>query len=866
MAVDATNQPVWHSADVAEIVVVLDTDLDSGLDDAEALRRLAAHGPNQLVTGERWVRLKRLAAQFQDVLVWLLLVAAAVSGILLDAWVDAAAIAVIVVLNAAIGYAQEAQAQTALERLREMEAPRAVVVRDGMVASLPASDLVPGDVVVVEAGERIPADARVVWDLRLVVNEAPLTGESMPVVKTSDPIDADTLLADRTSMVYSGTTVVAGRGRAVVTATGMSTEVGRIAGLFSDEEPETPLQVELARIGKRLALLATGAAVVIFAAGLARSFPVERMTLTAVAVAVAAIPEGLPAVITISLAGGLQRMARRNAVVRRLPAVETLGVVDVICTDKTGTLTAPELEVGEWWSATGNVSHPDDPTGWLSKIAGLCNDAVRSTDGWSGDPTETALLHALEADGVDLDHLTSRYPRLDEAAFDGRRKRMSTLHATGDGYVLLVKGAPEVLVSLADGGSLPGEEDLRESMLDQVDDMARRGMRTLAFAMRDMDHIPDDPADSESHLRMIGMVGLQERIRPEVPSAVARAMGAGVRTVMVTGDHAATAGAVAEATGIGAAGLIDGAQLSGMSVEELTATVTDHHVYARVDPADKVKIIEAWQAAGAKVAMTGDGVNDAPALHRADIGVAMGSGTDVARESAAMVLTDDNYSTIVDAVAEGRRLFSNLRNVVHYLLSANASEVFFVLVGFLAFGFIGEPLLAIQLLWINLISDALPAISLGMERPTRDLMADPPGRGRDVLSLRNTLELLAQGALLAACAVAVLLVGTYALDLDHSSVQTMVFTTLVFSQLLHAFSIRSRSATATGWVRPGWLMIWSITGSALLQLLVVYTPVGNTLLKTAPIGLEAMAWTAGLSVLSMVLVRLFHRVVTTRDS
>ncbi len=306
MAVDATNQPVWHSADVAEIVVVLDTDLESGLDDAEAVRRLGAHGPNQLVTGERWVRLKRLAAQFQDVLVWMLLVAAAVSGILLGAWVDAAAIAVIVVLNAAIGYAQEAQAQTALERLREMEAPRAVVVRDGMVASLPASDLVPGDVVVVEAGERIPADARVVWDLRLVVNEAPLTGESMPVVKTSDPIDADTLLADRTSMVYSGTTVVAGRGRAVVTATGMSTEVGRIAGLFSDEEPETPLQVELARIGKRLALLATGAAVVIFAAGLARSFPVERMTLTAVAVAVAAIPEGLPAVITISLAGGLQ--------------------------------------------------------------------------------------------------------------------------------------------------------------------------------------------------------------------------------------------------------------------------------------------------------------------------------------------------------------------------------------------------------------------------------------------------------------------------------------------------------------------------------------------------------------------------------
>jgi Ca2+-transporting ATPase len=654
----------------------------------------------------------------------------------------------------------------------------------------------------------------------------------------------------------------------------MSTEMGKIADLFSDSQPRTPLQLELARIGRRLAFVAGGAATLIFGAGIARSFPVETMTLTAVALAVAAIPEGLPAVITVSLAGGLQRMARRNAIVRRLPAVETLGAVDVICTDKTGTLTAPQLEVGEWWHTTGHDDlgrdHGEDGSvNWLPVTAALCNNAFRSTDGWAGDPTEVALLEALEAGGIDIDALASEYQRVDEAGFDERRKRMSTLHPSADAYVLLVKGAPEVLVSRAatmsvNGGVTTIGEPERAKLLERAEQMAERGLRTLAFAMRRLEEQPGDPAEEEKELCLLGMVGLHERIRPEVTTAVSRAARAGVRTVMVTGDHATTAAAIADTVGIGHVGLIEGRQLAKLSSEELQDTITDIRVFARVDPADKVKIIEAWQGTGAKVAMTGDGVNDAPALHRADIGIAMGSGTDVARESAAMVLTDDNYATIVEAIAEGRRLFGALRNVVHYLLSANASEVIFVLVGFLAFGFMGEPLLAVQLLWINLISDAMPAIALGMEGPTRDLMSDPPGVGRDVLSGPNTIVLLTQGVILAAAAVLVLLVGTFVLDLDHSSVQTMVFSTLVFSQLLHALSIRARAGTSGR--RPGPLMMGAVLGSAVLHMVVVYTEPGNTFFRTLPLDFVAMGWTIGASVLSMVLVRLFNRVVDRRKT
>lgn len=854
----------WHAMSVEDVVQALSTDVGDGLDPNEASQRLERHGPNRISEPPRWTRLKRLLSQFNDVLIWLLLVAAFVSGAVLGSWIDAGAIAAIVALNAAIGYAQEAKADTALKSLKELEAPTATVLRGGEVSTIDARELVPGDVIMVEAGNQVPADARVVSAMRLVANEAPLTGESIPVTKSPDPTEPETGIGDRSSMLLSSTTVVAGRGQAVVTGTGTDTEMGRIAALFSGEQPTTPLQRELARVGRRLGLVAVVAAILIFGAGLARSFPIETMALTAVALAVAAIPEGLPAVVTVSLAGGLQRMARRHAIVRRLPAVETLGAVNVICTDKTGTLTANELKVGEVVLADGRTglelladADNDATVRSLACNFALCNDVYRTAEGLAGDPTEIALVRALDDAGLDYARIRESTSRIDEAGFDSRRKRMSTLHPDGDGYALYTKGAPEVVLARAThyvsaDGVVELDEDRRQAQERHAESLAERGMRTLAFAIRQLSDQPDDPADVEHDLCLIGLVGLNERIRSEVPSAVQLADEAGVTTVMVTGDHATTARAVANSIGLGDGQLMEGHRLSETSTDELTPDVARYRVFARVDPADKVKIIEAWQRSGATVAMTGDGVNDAPALHRADIGVAMGSGTDVARESSAMVLADDNYATIVSAIAEGRRIFNNLRNVVHYLLSANASEVLYVLAGFLIFGHLGEPLLAVQLLWINLMSDAMPAIALGMDSPPRDLMKDRPGQGRDVLSARNAGILLAQGTLLAVAAMVAMIVGTFLLELDQTAVRTMVFTTLVYSQLLHALSVRAGSGPLR---RPSRLMVGSLMGAAMLHLLVVYTPVGNQVLRTVPLGIDSLLWAVGASILSMVGVR-----------
>jgi Ca2+-transporting ATPase len=649
--------------------------------------------------------------------------------------------------------------------------------------------------------------------------------------------------------------------------------MGQIAALFADKEPTTPLQLELARVGRRLALVAVGAAILIFGAGLARSFPVETMVLTAVAVAVAAIPEGLPAVVTVSLAGGLQRMAHRNAVVRRLPAVETLGTVNVICTDKTGTLTAADLQVGAVAMADGRsgldlLADDDAPIRSLVETAALCNDAYQSIDGLAGDPTEVALLVALHRAGIDYNGITTATPRIDEVGFDGRRKRMSTLHRLGDGYVLRMKGAPEVVLARSSTlATTGGAEDLTEAkrgqILAQAETLAERGMRTLAFAIGELPTYPTDLAAAEKDLRFIGIVGFNERIRPEVAPALEQAAKAGVTTVMVTGDHATTARAVADAVGLESGALMQGRDLSEISTEDLSQSISDYRVFARVDPADKVKIIEAWRHSGATVAMTGDGVNDAPALHRADIGVAMGSGTDVARDSAAMILTDDNYATIVAAIAEGRRLFHNLRNVVHYLLSANASEVLYVLAGFLVFGFLGEPILAVQLLWINLVSDALPAIALGMDATTRDVMKDMPGRGRDILSGRNITLLLVQGTLLAIAALLAMVVGSYVLDLDQNAVRTMAFSTLVFSQLLHALSVRAAGEKMR---RPGLLMTVSLLGSAILQFGLIYTALGNRIFHTSPLDIDAMLLVVAVSILSMGAVRLLGLFVRSRGT
>ncbi len=631
--------------------------------------------------------------------------------------------------------------------------------------------------------------------------------------------------------------------------------------------------MELDRVGKRLAIVAVVTALAIFGAGALRGNEAEQMFLIAVALAVAAIPEGLPAVVTITLSRGVQRMAAENAIVRRLPAVEALGSATVVCTDKTGTLTRNEMRVQELVLAGMRVApdgaEPADPRvrRYLDVAVGA-NDARRDAAGeYLGDPTEVALLLSAEDGGVDPEELRKSLPRVDEVAFDSRRKRMSTLNRAGDDWLVLVKGAPEVVVARCArvegaGGPEPLDDERRAATLDVAEELARRGLRTLALAYREYPDRPADLAAAEEDLILVAVTGLSDAVRHEAAPAVAEAQHAGIRVVMVTGDHQVTAEAVARQTGILREGdlVMPGRVLSDLTAEELAETVDRYSVYSRVDPVDKVKIVQAWRARGEIVAMTGDGVNDAPALQAADIGVAMGTGTDVAKESADMVLADDNFATIVSAVREGRGIFANLKKVVYFLLSANASEVLLMFVGFLVFGGLGEPLLAVQLLWINLVTDGLPALALGLDPPLPDTMDAPPERDRDILGPTRLARLAVFGSVLGAAALAALVVGHYVLGDPWPEVQTLIFTTLVLVQLAHAFNVHApnRSGWRYGFAGNKTLLLGAV-GSLILHLLVVYTPVGNTLFDTKPLSSPDWLWALALTLISFAIVDVIKR-------
>ncbi len=841
---------MWHATGVDEAVAALGADLASGLASAEAAARLAEYGPNELGGAGGPSRWRILVSQFTDMLIFVLLVAAVVSGALLQEWIDAAVILAIVILNAVIGYTQEVRAEDALARLKEMAAPTALVVRDGGEVDVAAAEVVPGDVLVLEAGDKVAADGRVVAAVHLQTDESALTGESLPVTKGLDPVDESAGTGDRRSMVFAGTVVATGRGRAVVSSTGDSTEMGKIAELLEPEEAPSPLSVELATVGRRIAWITLGIAFVIFLLGMARDQSVETLQtvfLIAVALAVAAIPEGLPAVVTVTLARGVQTMARNNAIVRRLPAVEALGAASVICTDKTGTLTRNEMRVqvldfADLHARPSEAEGADGRVWRYAQIAALCSDARRSADGYQGDPTEVALLRSIEPAILDAEEMRAAHPRLDEVTFDSARKRMTTLHPVSDGYLIAVKGAPEVVLERCSAyesvdGPCPLDDERRGSAVSAASGFAARGLRTLGFAYRIVPEQPLDLESMETDLTFVALAAMSDELRPETRGAIEDAADAGVRVVMVTGDHLVTARAIAENLGL----LVDrtaiaGSELRSMTQEDLDAIVRDVAVYARVDPADKVKIVKSWKATGGIVAMTGDGVNDAPALQAADIGVAMGTGTDVAREAADMVLADDNFATIIRAVSEGRAIFSNLKKVVYFLLSANVSEVLVMFFGFLFFGALGEPLLATQLLWINLVTDGLPALALGIDRPLPGLMQQSPDERRDILSVPHQLRLLWQGAFLAVGALGALIWSHYVREVEWEYVRTMVFTTLVTAQLAHIYNIRAQGTTV--W-RIGFggnrVLTWGVAGSLLLHLLVVYTPLGNRLFETVPI-------------------------------
>jgi Ca2+-transporting ATPase len=781
-------------------------------------------------------------------MILVLLAAALVSALIGEAG-DAAAIVAILVVNAGIGFLQEYRAERAMEALRAMAAPTAAVLRDGSITTIPAPELVAGDVVRLEAGGVVPADLRLLEVAGLRVQEAALTGESVPVEKgTVTLADERLALGDRRNLAYAGTVVTLGRGTGVVVATGMRTELGRIAGLLRDTVAvKTPLQKRLAQLGWRLAVVALCICAAVFAMGVLRGESPVLMLLTAVSLAVAAIPEALPAVVTIALALGARKMIGQSALVRRLPAVETLGAVTCICSDKTGTLTVNRMRVEDMYCEGVSQRAPGSGHGWeqLVRAMALCSDAHLDPQGAIvGDPTEVALEEAARQAGARKTELEERYPRVAELPFDPERKCMTTVHRDPKGgFVSFTKGAPEVVCNAS--------EPLRVA-----ERMASDGLRVLALAMRRWSDLPSvlEPGRVETQLTLLGIVGLLDPPREEALAAVQMCQAAGIVPVMITGDHPLTARAIARRLGIldEGAEVLSGNELAALSFRELTERATRIRVYARVAPEQKLRIVEALQARGEVVAMTGDGVNDAPALKRADIGVAMGvQGTDAAKEAAAMILLDDNFATIVRAVAEGRRIYDNIRRFVRYALATNSAEVWTLFLAPLLG--LPLPLLPLQILWINLVTDSLPGLALAAEPAEKDSMRRRPRSPRESLFARGLgLHVLWVGALMAAVAL-----GTQAFYFRSGSPawQTMVFTVLCLSQLGHALAIRSERESL---LQQGLLSNKPLLGAAVLTLVlqaaIVYLPMLNRTFKTVPLGAADAALALGLSSIVLLAV------------
>ncbi len=682
----------WHDKTPETILSQLETSREHGLSDNQIQERLKRYGPNALEQHKQDSMFKRLLAQLKDPMVLVLLAAAALSLLAsgFDDWLDSVIILVIVLVNSAISISQENNAEKALDSLRKLSSPLARVIRNGTPSRLEAAQLVPGDIILLEAGDLVPADARILECAGLKADESAMTGESAPVSKqAADRLPPETALGDRVNMVLSATMITAGRAVCVITGTGMDTEVGRIAGMLqAAEDTSTPLQRRMAEISKILSILCLFVCALMFGLGLARGNGLLDMFLTAVSLAVAAIPEGLPAIVSIVLALGVQRMAKRNAIIKKLPAVETLGCASVICTDKTGTLTQNKMTATDFWVA--RKTHRSQAL----TIGALCSDAILIYENgqarFSGDPTEAALVAAAHRDGLDKNQLESLYPRRAELPFDSERKLMSTVHAKPEGgFRVMVKGAPDVLLArcthLLSGSAIGLDTTLRQQILFANQTMASRALRVLGLAWKDIDAIPASlSSDSlERNLTFVGLVGMIDPPRPEAKDAVSRCYAAGIRPVMITGDHKLTAVAIAKELGIFRPGdlAITGEELDFMPREMLERDVEKFSVYARVSPEHKMRIVQAWQKKGHVVAMTGDGVNDAPALKAADIGCAMGiSGTDVAKNAADMILTDDHFATIVHAVEQGRSIYANIKKAIHYLLSCNIGEILTVFV------------------------------------------------------------------------------------------------------------------------------------------------------------------------------------------
>lgn len=832
-----------HNLPEDEVIRELHSDAKIGLSSEQVARLQAEHGVNRLREKKKKSALQRFFDQFKDVMILILILAAIVSFVMVCVernWgelFEPGLILLIVILNAMMGVYQEGKAERALDALKNMSAPHARVIRDGKEAVIDASELVPGDIIKLEAGDFVPADARLILSTGLKSEESALTGESIPSEKDASlVVDENAALGDRSNMVFTGCSITYGTATAVVTGTGMNTEMGKIAGLLDGEgDSQTPLQKKLAQLGKYLGFMALAACAVIFIVGLLNDISAPDIFMTAVSLAVSAIPEGLPAIVTIVLAIGVQRMVKKNALIRRLPAVETLGSASIICSDKTGTLTQNRMTLVKAYvdgasdaEAIGNEN--SEAVCSLLRYGTLCCDGsvVIEADGSEthiGDPTETSIVLAAYKNGMEKDALNKSYPRVAGIPFDSDRKLMTTVNEIDGRYVVIVKGAFDMLVERCVAGDMVAARDMTEAM-------SREALRVLAIAYKVIDTVPAVPTSEEleNGLTLMGLVGMIDPPRPECKVAVATCRRAGIKPVMITGDHVVTASAIARELGILTDGdeAITGAELDAMSENELDARVEHIAVYARVSPENKIRIVKAWQRKGQVVSMTGDGVNDAPALKAADIGCAMGiTGTDVAKGAADMTLTDDNFATIVDAVREGRGIYANIKKVVGFLLGTNIGEVILVFVAMLLWH--EAPLLSMQLLWINLVTDSLPAIALGMEPVESDVMEHKPKPKNEGLFAGGLgVRVVLMGAMFAGLSLVGYYLGKQLAPAGMDAIaagQTMAFMIMAVSQVLHAFNMRSDKSLFKIGPFSNHKLNWAALASLLLVCLVLFTPV-----------------------------------------
>ena len=828
----------YYTKQKAEVLKALATDETQGLS-PEAVKSLQEKfGANKLSEKKKKTTLERFAGQFKDAMILILIAAAVVSFVIAcvegnpKEFFEPALIILIVVLNAIMGVMQESKAEKALDALKNMSAPHARVIRNGKEEVIDASELVPGDIIKLEAGDFIPADARLLHSVSLKSEESALTGESVPSEKDAEAeIPDNAPLGDRANMIFSGCSVTYGTATAVVTSTGMDTQMGKIANLLEGESnAQTPLQQKLAQLGKYLGVLAIIACAVIFVVGLINNIPPIEIFMIAVSLAVSAIPEGLPAIVTIVLSIGVQRMVKRNALIRRLPAVETLGSASVICSDKTGTLTQNRMTLVKAY-ADGDSSESDisdnvsDSITKLLKYATLCCDGSVVFDGDDvkhiGAPTETAILYASHKLGYTKEQLSQQFPRLAEIPFDSDRKLMTTVNKIDGKNIVIVKGAFDVMAKRCVSGEIAKAKEITERM-------SRDALRVLAVAYKEIDSVPSEPApdELENGLTFMGLVGMIDPPREEAKVAVATCKKAGIKPVMITGDHVVTASAIARELGILEDGdmAITGTELDAMTDREFDEVITKISVYARVSPENKIRIVKAWQRQDQVVAMTGDGVNDAPALKAADIGCAMGiTGTDVAKGAADMTLTDDNFATIVDAVREGRGIYANIKKVVGFLLGTNIGEVVSVFIAMLLWH--KTLFLSMQLLWINLVTDSLPAIALGMEAVESDVMdKKPKPKNEGIFAQGLGIRVVLQGFMFAILSLIAFVIGDNYVGLEGG--QTMAFMTLALSQVIQAFNMRSaHSLFKTGFFTNKTLN-GAVLVSVVLMLLVLFTPIG----------------------------------------